>query len=258
MLATYRHRIRDTLAGVLISVGGPPGLLLLRMIVLRRYSFAAIWSDIASNSLIYLYISVTTILAFALFGYVLGRQTDRLQQLSTTDALTGIFNRRALSADLEHECRRSRRYGSPLSVLLVDVDQLKRVNDLLGHAAGDKVLRGFAAAITSTLRATDIGGRWGGDEFLIIAPATAGPAAAALADRLQFELAKQETFGAAKATASVGVATFDQNHRLLADSDALLQAADTALLRAKAAGRNQVTVAQYYQGGSVMKRNSCR
>jgi diguanylate cyclase (GGDEF)-like protein len=243
MPTTHQHRVRYTLAGILISVGGPLGLLLLRAIVLRRYSFAAIWSDIAANGLIYLYISVSTIIAFALFGYVLGRQTDRLQQLSTTDALTGIYNRRALTAYLEHECLRSRRYGSPLSVLLVDVDQLKRVNDLLGHAAGDQAIRSFAAAITRTLRATDIGGRWGGDEFLIIAPATARAAAAALAERLQFELAKQETIAGTKATASVGVATFDPNHRLLADSDALLQAADTALLHAKAAGRNQVTVA---------------
>lgn len=248
MLATYQHRVRYTVAGILISVGSPLGLLLLRTIVLRRYSFAAIWSDIASNSLIYLYISVTTILAFALFGYVLGRQTDTLQQLSTTDALTGIGNRRALSASLEHECLRSRRYGSPLSALLVDVDQLKRVNDLLGHAAGDQVLRGFAAAITCTSRATDVGGRWGGDEFLIIAPATAGPAAAALAERLQSELAKQETIGGAKATASVGVATFDPNQRLQPDADALLQAADTALRRAKAAGRNQVTVGEALPG----------
>jgi diguanylate cyclase (GGDEF)-like protein len=242
MPATYQHQVRDTLAGILVSLGGPLGLLLLRTIVLGRYSFSSIWSDIASNSFIYLYISVTTTLAFALFGYVLGRQTDRLQQLSRTDALTGVYNRRALSADLEHECRRSRRYGSPLSVLLVDVDQLKRVNDVLGHAAGDQVLRGFGAAITSTLRATDIGGRWGGDEFLIIAPATAGPAAAALAERLRFELAKQDAIGGAKATASVGLASFDPHHRLPADSDALLRAADTALLRAKAAGRNQVTV----------------
>jgi diguanylate cyclase (GGDEF)-like protein len=239
---TYQHRIHCTLAGILISVGAPLGLLLLQTFVLRLYSFPSIWSDIASNSLVYLYISATTMLAFALFGYVLGRQTDELEQLSTTDVLTGVYNRRALSAYLEHECSRSRRYGSPLSVLLVDVDELKRVNDVHGHAAGDQVIRGFASAITMTLRETDIGGRWGGDEFLIIAPGTVGAAAVTLAERLRFELAKQETIGEAQGTASVGVATFDPNHRRLEDPDALMQAADAALHRAKAAGRNQVRV----------------
>jgi diguanylate cyclase (GGDEF)-like protein len=239
---TYQHRIHCTLAGILISVGAPLGLLLLQTFVLRLYSFPSIWSDIASNSLVYLYISATTMLAFALFGYILGRQTDELEQLSTTDVLTGVYNRRALSAYLEHECSRSRRYGSPLSVLLVDVDELKRVNDVHGHAAGDQVIRGFASAITMTLRATDIGGRWGGDEFLIIAPGTVGAAAVTLAERLRFELTKQETIGEAQATASVGVATFDPNHRGLEDPDALMQAADAALHRAKAAGRNQVRV----------------
>ena len=131
-------------------------------------------------------------LAFALFGYVLGRQADGLQQLSTTDALTGLYNRGALSTYLAHEWRRARRYRAPLSVLLVDVDQLKYVNDVHGHAAGDQVIRSFASAITMTLRDTDIGGRWGGDEFLIIAPGTAGVAAATLAERLQLELAKRE------------------------------------------------------------------
>ena len=243
MLHAYQHRLRYTLAGMLISVGAPLGFLLLQTFILRLYSLSSIWSDIASNSLVYLYTSVTTMLAFALFGYVLGWQTDQLQQLSAADALTGLYNRRAMSASLEHECSRSRRYRSPLSVLLVDVDELKRVNDVHGHAAGDQVIRAVASAITMTLRETDIGGRWGGDEFLIIAPGTVGAAATTLAERLRLELAKQETIGEAKATASVGVATFDSNHRPLEDPDALMQAADAALYCAKAAGRNQVRVA---------------
>jgi diguanylate cyclase (GGDEF)-like protein len=124
----------------------------------------------------------------------------------------------------------------------VDVDQLKYVNDVHGHAAGDQVIRSFASAITMTLRDTDIGGRWGGDEFLIIAPGTAGGAAATLAERLRFELDKREATGEAKATASVGVATFDPNAEPHEDPDALVQAADAALYRAKAAGRNRVSV----------------
>ena len=105
------------------------------------------------------------------------------------------------------------------------------------------MIRGFASAITMSLRDTDIGGRWGGDEFLIIAPGTVGAAAATLAERLRFELVKQETIGEGKTTGSIGVATLDPNHRPLEGPDALMQAADAALHRAKAAGRNQVRVA---------------
>jgi diguanylate cyclase (GGDEF)-like protein len=217
-------------------------LLLLHIVVFRLSSLSAVWREVASNSLIYLYISATTMLAFALFGYVLGRQADRLRQLSTTDALTGLYNRGALNTYLAHEWRRARRYRAPLSVLLVDVDQLKYVNDVHGHAAGDQVIRSLARAITMTLRDSDIGGRWGGDEFLIIAPGTAGVAAATLAERLQLELAKWKATGEAKATASVGVATFDPNAGPQEDPDALVQAADAALYRAKAAGRNRVSV----------------
>jgi hypothetical protein len=95
MATTYQHRLHFMLAGILVSVGGPLGLLLLQTFVLRLYSLSAIRSNIASNSLAYLYISGATILAFGLFGYVLGRQTDELQILSTTDPLTGLSNRRA-------------------------------------------------------------------------------------------------------------------------------------------------------------------
>jgi diguanylate cyclase (GGDEF)-like protein len=124
----------------------------------------------------------------------------------------------------------------------VDVDQLKYVNDVHGHAAGDQVIRSIASAITMSLRGTDIGGRWGGDEFLIIAPGTAAVAATTLAERLQLELAKWKATGEAKATASIGVATFDPNAWPQKDPDALVQAADAALYRAKGAGRNRVSV----------------
>jgi diguanylate cyclase (GGDEF)-like protein len=243
VLEAYRHWLHNTLAGMLISIGAPLGLLLLRTLVLRLDSPSSIWRDISSNSLVYVYVSATTMLAFALFGYVLGQQADELQKLSATDGLTGVYNRRALSAYLEHEFSRSIRYRSPLSLLLVDVDELKRVNDVHGHAAGDQVIRAFARAITVTLRDADIGGRWGGDEFLIIAPSTLGAAAATLAERLQCELATQQTSDEATATASVGAATFDPNHQRLEDLDAILHKADAALHRAKAAGRNQVRVA---------------
>jgi hypothetical protein len=109
----FRHRLHYALAGILVSVGAPLGLLLLHIFVFRLSSLSSVWREVASNSLIYLYVAATTMLAFALFGYVLGRQADRLRQLSTTDALTGLYNRGALNTYLAHEWRRARRYRSP-------------------------------------------------------------------------------------------------------------------------------------------------
>lgn len=242
-LRAYQHRFHYALAGVLLSTGAPLGLLFLRAVLLSLRSVSSIQREIATNCPIYLYSLVATMVAFAAFGYVLGRQTDKLQQLSVTDALTGLYNRRALNARLDEEYSRSWRYRSPLSLLLVDVDELKHVNDMQGHAIGDQVIRDIANAIKVALRGTDVGGRWGGDEFLIIAPSTAGAAARTLAERLRLRLAKQATVGDAAATVSVGVATFDPTDRRPEGPERLMQAADDALHIAKAAGRNQVRVA---------------
>lgn len=243
VLEAYRHRFHYALAGVLLSAGAPLGLLLLRTLVLAPRSLEAIQTEIASHRIVYLYVSATTMIAFGLFGYVLGRQTDKLQRLSTTDALTGLFNRRGLNTHLKQEHSRARRYRAPLSLLLIDVDELKRINDDQGHAAGDDVIRRFASAIKATARETDVGGRWGGDEFLIIAPSTVAGDALTLAERLRFQLARQWTDGEAAATASIGVATFDLTRGLPEDPEALVHEADAALRRAKAAGRNTVTAA---------------
>jgi diguanylate cyclase (GGDEF)-like protein len=243
VLTVYRHRVHYTLAGILLSVGAPLGLLLLRTLVFALHSPALIQAEIASNWLVYLYVSATTMVAFGLFGYVLGQQTDTLQLQSTTDVLTGLYNRRGLTAHLKQEYSRLRRYGAPLSLLLIDVDELKRINDGQGHAAGDEVIRRFGAAIKATSRDTDIGGRWGGDEFLIIAPSTAGVEARTLAERLRFAIARLELGGQPAATASVGVATLDPGAGPVESPETLLQAADSALHQAKATGRNQVRVA---------------
>jgi diguanylate cyclase (GGDEF)-like protein len=199
-------------------------------------------AEVAGNAGIYLYVFVTTSIAFTLFGYVLGRQTDRLHRLSVTDALTGLFNRRALNGRLRDEYNRARRYSTPLSLLLVDVDGLKQVNDRLGHDAGDGAIRSVAEALRTTLRETDIGGRWGGDEFLIIAPNTISAAAYTLAERLRSRLANGRTRGP-RPTVSIGVATFLDPTGAPEDPKWLVESADAALHAAKAAGRDHVAVA---------------
>ena len=229
-----------SLAGAILSLGAPIGLLLLRELV----SPQSLSEELISERIAYLYVFIATTIVLALFGFIIGRQTDRLAALSQTDALTGLANRRALSSLLEREIRRSERYGTPVSLLLIDVDGLKQVNDNHGHSAGDRVLRGVADAITESLRDTDVGARWGGDEFAIVAPNTTAEAALRSAERLVVRVAKA---GAHQpwhtTTVSVGIATFDPGHMIDCELESLLRVADDALYRAKANGRNRVQAA---------------
>jgi diguanylate cyclase (GGDEF)-like protein len=221
------------------SAGIALGLLVLRTLFASRYSLAA---EFVSNRLTYIYVFVATAVVFMVLGYILGRQADELRRLSTTDALTGLYNRRAFHARLREEWRRSRRYRFPLSLLLIDVDGLKQVNDERGHQVGDRVLRDVAGAIKHTLRETDIGARWGGDEFAIIAPNTARTAAHRLGQRLLLHLKKRAP-GETTPTASVGLAILDPTQHEPESIEWLMRAADQALYQAKASGRNRLRVA---------------
>jgi diguanylate cyclase (GGDEF)-like protein len=128
-------------------------------------------------------------------------------------------------------------------LLLVDVDELKRINSVQGHAGGDRAIRTIARAIRMTARETDIGGRWGGDEFLVIAPSTPAPAAVTLAERLRGQLASMAISDPGVPTSSIGIATCEPGRDARCDPDMLVRGADMALRRAKGSGRNQVRVA---------------
>src|SRR4051812_37979588 len=179
-------RLRSTrsvwyaLAGGVLSIGAPTGLLVLREV----YAPRPVTAELISDRLTYLYVLLASALVLAFVGFVLGRQADRLAALSQTDALTGLPNRRALSEHIREELQRARRYRTPMSLLLIDVDGLKQVNDTHGHAAGDRIIRAVALAIAQTLRESDFGARWGGDEFGIVAPNTTSEAARVSAERL--------------------------------------------------------------------------
>ena len=241
-----RRRHTYALAGGLASAGAPIGLLGVRLRQNRRrrtrLSLRALRAELASDRAGYAYVGASTAIAFSLFGYLLGRQADWLAALSETDALTGLANARALVDRLEKELARSRRYRQPLALLFVDLDGLKRINDGHGHAAGDHAIRRAAHVIQSELRQPDLGARWGGDEFAVVAPSTSHAAALALAERIRALVADQRT--AVPLTASIGVATIDP----VADGDvpgaaALMRAADAALYEAKRRGRNRVVAA---------------
>jgi diguanylate cyclase (GGDEF)-like protein len=204
---------------MLLALGAPTGLSVVR--------------TFAGDRATYVYVTLSTAIVFAAFGYVLGMQADRLLALSRIDPLTGLLNRRAFEGRARGEVARAARHGHPLSVLLVDVDGLKQVNDRAGHGAGDAALRRVAGAIREGIREFDAAGRWGGDEFVILAPHAGRDAAVALAERVRALAAVTETV-------STGIATLEAGETM----EALIGRADVALYEAKRSGRNRVASAR--------------
>jgi diguanylate cyclase len=167
-------------------------------------------------------------------------RADALAGLAYRDPLTDLANRRGLYDALERAMKHADRHQRPLSVLLFDLDRFKTVNDRLGHDVGDRVLRGVAAAVTRVLRAGDTLGRWGGEEFLVVAPDTDPDAALVLAERLRAAVADVPVPHAeVNVTASVGVT----EHVPGESYDDLLVRVDGSLYAAKAGGRDRVVVA---------------
>jgi diguanylate cyclase (GGDEF)-like protein/PAS domain S-box-containing protein len=167
---------------------------------------------------------------------------DKLNHLSMTDSLTGLFNRRALNDMLMHEIERATRYSTDLSLVLCDIDMFKKINDAYGHTAGDRALLSVAAILLQTLRKSDIVGRYGGDEFMVILPETSLAGAKKLAEkvRLAIEMMDFDFFGnrPVRITLSMGVASCCTP----ADNiDTLVALADKALYESKDAGRNKVS-----------------
>lgn len=169
----------------------------------------------------------------------------RLEIEATHDPLTGIWNRRAILALLERELRRAERLGTALSVMLLDLDHFKQVNDTHGHQVGDDVLVETAARFAATVRGYDAVGRYGGEEFIAVLSGCQLSHGATVAERLRSQLADTpiETRGSPlSATTSIGVSVAGGEQPYY-DVDVLLQAADQALYRAKAKGRNRVELA---------------
>jgi len=170
---------------------------------------------------------------------LLEAQKVQLEELATTDALTGAYNRRKLNESFLAEIERSRRSGHPLSLLILDIDHFKRVNDTHGHEAGDEVLVVLAGLLRAGIRATDSLARWGGEEFVVLSPDVALEGEAVLAERLRAAAAAHDHASVGTVTVSLGVA----QHRPGETPDQLFARADEALYRAKEGGRDRVELA---------------
>lgn len=166
------------------------------------------------------------------------RHAERRRELERrihVDPLTEVLNRRGLMATLRRELERARRDGTPMSVLMIDVDRFKHLNDTCGHAAGDVVLRNIARTLSEAVRAVDLVGRLGGDEFVVVVPNSDEPAAAALAERIALmRIAPVEVDGRAiEVGVSAGVATLRDGETI----EALLERADRAMYSRKRLAR---------------------
>jgi diguanylate cyclase (GGDEF)-like protein len=234
------RRTLYALAGAVLGLGAPAGLLGLR-VMRRALGGRSVMEEIRNDSETYLYTAASTSIAFALFGGVLGRYADRLARLATTDPLTGLSNARVFHERLRQELGRVDRYHESFSLLILDLDSLKHINDQYGHQAGDEALRSVARAIRRGLREIDLGARLGGDEFGVLAPGTNQASAVTLGERLRANVTAASGPGA---RVSIGIASLVPSKGERPLPGAMMAAADKALYRAKREGGDRVAVHQ--------------
>jgi len=181
------------------------------------------------------------------------RELEReLARQAQYDDLSGLVNRRHCDARLSAEIERCKRYGQPLSVLMLDIDHFKRVNDEQGHAAGDRLLQEIAGVIRHQVRQTDLAARWGGEEFMVLLPSTHGSGAARLAEKLRHAVAEMARARGQGITVSIGCT----EHVTGENRDDLLGRVDDALYAAKDGGRNRVCRAHVPQATTGRREGS--
>jgi len=217
-------------------------VLALQALVLLGRALSTLWLDAADSSRFAPSSIQTAYIAAYSFSVLLvsigvllmasERLREEFEHIATHDGLTGALTRRAVLAAGKQELERWQRYDRPLSLLLLDIDHFKRINDEHGHLVGDRVLVDFVAVVQQTLRHADSLGRYGGEEFIVLLPETDAAAALVAAQRMRAAVAQ-----AGACTASIGLSSLRAGDEHL---DTLLARADAALYRAKAQGRNRV------------------
>ncbi|MFL6468285.1 MAG: diguanylate cyclase [Pyrinomonadaceae bacterium] len=182
--------------------------------------------------------SISPQIAVAVDRMTLQEKIGEFAQLSITDPLTGLLNRRYIEERLAEEINRSGRSSEPLSFLMLDVDEFKSYNDRFGHPAGDEALRIVGTILKETVRGADVAARYGGEEFSVLLPETSSGEAKVIAERIRARV-EQTSFPKRKVTVSIGIATYSD---ALPTGEELMSAADRALYAAKAKGRNNVQI----------------
>jgi diguanylate cyclase (GGDEF)-like protein len=170
---------------------------------------------------------------------------EHLQDLSTTDPLLGIYNRLFFNKRIDYEFQRASRYGNPLTLLMLDLDNFKIINDTHGHPFGDMVLQKVADLLLASVRQVDIVARYGGEEFVVALPETNGEQAMIVAERIRTAIESAEFKRddiSVKVTISIGMAVCPD--KSIASVSGLMKLADDALYKAKAAGRNCIRISK--------------
>jgi len=233
--------------GFVLALGAPVGFLLLRELMGAATSLQ---EEFAANRLFYLYLGLGNLVAFTAFGALLGAIADRLvatneklQALAVTDALTLLRNARYFSEVLPLESARADRQKQSLGLIIIDLDNFKRINDRFGHVTGDRALVHFASVLLRSIRRVDIPCRIGGEEFAVICPGAGLEDSARVAERILATLKESplpHTSPPERLTASAGVSVRAPGQ----DHEELLLAADAALYEAKRAGKDRIATSR--------------
>jgi len=244
--ATIPKRRLYPVLGFFLALGAPGGLLVMRSLAHGEFgNWTWMASELSTRALTYGYVVGSTAIMFVGLGAIIGSNEDLLQRVSLTDPLTGLANRRHFDRRLREELARVDRYSYPLSLMLLDLDGLKKLNDAGGHESGDNALRAVARTLQHNCRSTDLAARLGGDEFVVLAPNITAKAAETLAERIRKSLTVEASWVSTTLpalTLSIGIADTQCIREL--NPDRLYAAADQALYKAKQAGKNRVVVAE--------------
>ncbi|HEX9759004.1 MAG TPA: diguanylate cyclase [Nitrospiria bacterium] len=202
--------------------------------------------EIFSDEDLHLLTSIANQASIAIERSTFFQRTEELKQISITDSLTNLLNRRYFHERMAEEIERSRRHGVPLSLMMIDLDDFKRFNDSYGHLTGDEALKAAAKCFRNCIRTIDVAARYGGEEFTVILPQTTKEEAAIIAERICGEMKKiqlpfDRRLEGGRITVSLGLATFPEDAQT---QEELINNADLALYRAKTLGKDQVVLFQ--------------
>jgi diguanylate cyclase (GGDEF)-like protein len=208
--------------------------------VLAAYDTEVLSGLIYRSPWVGIWASASRLIFFLFTVWLVGRlrrNMESIRQMAMTDSLTGVYNARAFFDFLQKEMERSRRYQRPISLMYLDLDNFKAINDTLGHQAGNSALENLAGALKASLRSTDIVARLGGDEFAVLLPETAQEAARAITGRAEENIVREMAVHHWPLTFSAGVATCRQN---FCTADELIRTADDLMYQMKRSGKNGI------------------